>query len=39
MEKAKAISELQDVLPGEALFNEDVIFGPIILYKVLRDFS
>lgn len=36
--KEDVISGLQEALPVETLFNFDVISGPTILFKVLRDY-
>lgn len=37
-EKGQIISGLQDALPVETLFHHDIIRGPTVLYKVLRDY-
>lgn len=37
LDKAEIISGFQDALPVETLFQPDIISGPTILYKVLRD--
>ena len=38
LSKAEVIAGLKEALPAEILFHNDVINGPTILFKILRDY-